>query len=170
MSRTIFLALALWVALSEPAACDELAGRASVVDGDTIELHGTRIRLFGIDAPEAAQLCRSADGKDYRCGQIAANALAEHLEGKTVTCNARGTDQYGRTIAVCSSAGLDIGDWLVRRGLAIDYAYYSKGKYRAAQNEASKSRLGVWAGEFIEPRYFRSCMKTGRFPSDCSTH
>jgi len=169
MSRIALLILASLVALAPLRAAGDLTGRASVIDGDTIEIHGNRVRLFGIDAPEAEQLCRDEKRREYRCGQVAANALAEHVEGKTVTCVARDVDQYGRTVAVCSSASLDIGDWLVRRGLAIDYAYYSKGKYRAAQDEASKTHLGIWAGEFIEPRYFRSCMKTGRLPSACST-
>ncbi|MCP3447350.1 thermonuclease family protein [Bradyrhizobium sp. CCGUVB14] len=164
-----FLILASLVALAVPACGGDLAGRASVIDGDTIEVHGTRIRLFGIDAPEAAQLCRDGQGKDYRCGQRAANALADLIDGKLVACDPRGPDQYGRTVAVCAVSGLDIGEWLVRRGLAIDYAYYSKGRYRAAQDEASKARTGVWAGDFIEPRYFRSCMKSGRLPSDCSS-
>jgi hypothetical protein len=98
------------------------------------------------------------------------NAPADYLEGKTAPCATRELDQYGRTVAVCSVSSLDIDDWLVRRGLAIDYAYYSKGKYRAAQDEASKAHLGIWAGEFIEPRYFRPCMKAGRLPVVCSTH
>jgi endonuclease YncB( thermonuclease family) len=66
-------------------------------------------------------------------------------------------------VAVCKVSGLDLGEWLVRRGLAIDYAYYSKGRYRAAQGEASKARTEVWSGDFVEPRYFRSCLKSGRF-------
>jgi endonuclease YncB( thermonuclease family) len=41
----------------------DLAGRASVIDGDTIEVHGTRIRLWGIDAPESTQPCRSDDSE-----------------------------------------------------------------------------------------------------------
>ena len=41
-------------------ASPEIVGRASVIDGDTIDLHGVRVRLSGIDAPESAQLCRSA--------------------------------------------------------------------------------------------------------------
>lgn len=61
-----------------------------------------------------------------------------------------------------------MGDWLVRRGLAVDYAYYSKGKYRAARDEASKARAKIWAGAFIELRDFRSCVKTGRLPAACS--
>jgi hypothetical protein len=39
----------------------EFVGRASVVDGDTLDIHGTRIRLWGIDAPETSQLCRGDD-------------------------------------------------------------------------------------------------------------
>jgi endonuclease YncB( thermonuclease family) len=44
-------------------------GQASTIDGDTLEIHGTRIRLWGIDAPESDQLCRNQTGEHYRCGQ-----------------------------------------------------------------------------------------------------
>src|SRR5262245_41250346 len=40
-----------------PASAADLAGQATIIDGDTIEIHGTRVRLFGIDAPESAQTC-----------------------------------------------------------------------------------------------------------------
>ncbi|WP_445220474.1 thermonuclease family protein [Bradyrhizobium sp. Pa8] len=106
---------------------------------------------------------------EYRCGQTSANALADFIDGKPVGCNPRGPDQYGRTEAVCAVSGVDLSDWLVRRGLAVDYAYFSRGKYRAAQDEASKARIGVWSGDFIESCYFRSCLKSGRLPPDCSS-
>src|SRR3546814_20234836 len=32
-----------------------IVGQASVIDGDTIEVHGERIRLHGIDAPRSAE-------------------------------------------------------------------------------------------------------------------
>ena len=61
--------------LSSVACANDLIGQASVVDGDTLEIHGTRIRLWGVDAPESSQLCRGADSNLYRCGAKAANDL-----------------------------------------------------------------------------------------------
>ena len=69
-------ALAFLIIGSIPAAfADDLTGQASVIDGDTLEIHGTRIRLWGVDAPESSQLCRGEDSLQYKCGAKAANAL-----------------------------------------------------------------------------------------------
>lgn len=43
--------------LAKSPARVSVIGRSSVVDADTIEIHGQRIRLFGIDAPESTQFC-----------------------------------------------------------------------------------------------------------------
>ena len=62
MTRTVIAVLATLILVPASAsASDNLAGQASVIDGDTLELHGTRIRLRGIDAPESSQLCRGDD-------------------------------------------------------------------------------------------------------------
>jgi endonuclease YncB( thermonuclease family) len=62
MTRTAMAALAALILVpASAAAADNLAGQASVIDGDTIEIHGTRIRFWGIDAPESSQLCRGDD-------------------------------------------------------------------------------------------------------------
>src|ERR1700738_2644268 len=112
---------------------DDMTGRASVVDGDTLEIHGARIRLWGIDAPESSQLCRGGDSLQYRSGAKAANVLDAFIARRPVSCLPISLDQYGRTVATCSVGGADLGDWLVRTGLALDWPKYSKRKYDDAQ-------------------------------------
>jgi endonuclease YncB( thermonuclease family) len=150
----------------------DIVGQASVIDGDTIEIHGQRIRLWGIDAPESDQLCRNDDSDPYQCGRAAATALAGLLYAvpRPVTCALTGSDQYGRAVAVCSlgQPGPDIGQWLVANGHALDWPRYSKGKYEGPQSEAEKAGRGMWAGSFIEPWKYRACRRSGSAINQCS--
>src|ERR1700723_1131786 len=75
-------------------SADNLAGQASVIDGDTLEIHGTRVRLWGIDAPESRQLCRGEDSLQYRCGAKAANDLDAFIAGRPVNCLPISLDRY----------------------------------------------------------------------------
>jgi len=154
--------------LSSGACANDLVGQASVVDGDTLEVHGMRIRLWGVDAPESSQLCRGADSNLYRCGAKAANDLDSFVARRPVNCTPVAEDRYGRTVATCSVGGADLGEWLVRNGLALDWPQYSKGKYASAQREADRSGSGMWAGSYVEPWLFRSCIRAGGTPSNCS--
>lgn len=163
--RTIFLCLML---ISTPAAA-EIVGRVSVIDGDTIEMHGKRLRLFGIDAPEGGQTCQDAAGTPYRCGQTAANALSDFIGSKTVRCDPRDVDRYGRTVAACRAGDADLAGWLVRAGLAMDYPRYSKGAYAADQTAADKADAGMWRGQFVEPWLYRACVRAGSSSQACST-
>src|ERR1700674_3921046 len=147
MTRTAIAVLAaLMLAPASAAAADNLAGQASVIDGDTLEIHGTRIRLWGIDAPESSQLCRGDDSLQYRCGAKAANDLDAFIARRPVSCLPISLDRYGRTVATCSVGDVDLGDWLVRNGLALDWPQYSKRKYDEAQREAEQAGRGMWAG------------------------
>jgi endonuclease YncB( thermonuclease family) len=94
-------------------------------------IRGERIRLWGIDTPESSQLCRAEDSRVYHCGAKAANGLDAFIAGRPVFCTPLSQDQYGRTVASCSVNGIDLGEWLVRNGLALDRPQYSKGRYAA---------------------------------------
>lgn len=131
-----------------------IVGVAFVVDGDTIEVHGTRIRLYGIDAPESGQLC-IANGTKYRCGQKSALYLKETVGRSTVTCETHDTDRYGRSIATCSVRGTDVGAVMVAGGWALAYRRYDD-VYVPMEVEAAASRRGMWQGEFIEPARWRA--------------
>jgi endonuclease YncB( thermonuclease family) len=106
-----------------------------------LQIHGARIRLWGIDAPESDQLCRNDDSEHYRCGQKAANDLDAFIARRPVECVEVDRDQYRRAVAICTVAGVDLAEWLVKNGVALDWPKYSKGNYAAAQDEAKRFLL-----------------------------
>jgi endonuclease YncB( thermonuclease family) len=132
-----------------PSGPQAIVGQASVIDGDTIEIHGTRVRLFGIDAPEGDQTCR-VKGEPFRCGQQAAFALADKIKGHTVECQPKDQDQYGRIVAVCFVGTQDINGWMVEHGWALAYRQYST-DYVSQERNATNSKRGIWQGEFQVP-------------------
>lgn len=131
-----------------------LIGRASVIDGDTIEIHGSRIRLQSIDAPESGQLCRDRRGRTWRCGQAAAIALSDRIGTRSVFCEASSYDKYGRVLARCSVSGQDLGEWMVQQGWAIRY-FDRAGRHRSAEGEARQRGRGIWSGTFDTPSVWR---------------
>jgi endonuclease YncB( thermonuclease family) len=136
-----------------------VVGVASVIDGDTIEIHGQRIRLHGIDAPEASQPC-NLDGKSWRCGQASANALAEYIGRRPVTCEPRARDRYGRLVAACSVGGASISAWMVREGWAVAYRRYSQ-DFVADEAAARAAKRGIWRSAFIVPWEWRAQRRAG---------
>ncbi len=163
----VFLSAVL-LAISGAAVADELIGQASVIDGDTIEIHGARVRIFGIDAPESDQLCHDAHSRPDRCGQKASNALFDFIDRRPVECVEVDRDRYKRVVSGCTVGGTDIADWLVRNGLALDWPQYSKGGDAATQAEAKREQRGIWAGSFKEPLTYRACRRSGGRPESCS--
>ena len=127
----------------------DVAGRARVIDGDTIEVSSARIRLFGIDAPESAQRCL-AGSRRWSCGEQATRALAGRIDGRSVACEERDRDRYGRIVAVCRYDGQDVNAWLVREGWAMAYRRYSTA-YVGEEAAAKAAQRGVWRGEFVPP-------------------
>lgn len=130
-----------------------IRGDASAVDGDTLELSGKRIRLFGIDAPESDQTCQK-DGASWACGMVATQQLSALLEGQKVECRGSGVDQYGRMFGVCSAAGEELNQVMVEQGWAVACRQYSD-DYIAAELRAKSGDLGIWSSKFMLPSDYR---------------
>ena len=136
-----------------PAAA--LSGVPRIIDADTLEVAGQKVRLQGIDAPESAQACRLTDGRRYQCGQQAAAALRTRLGPGAVRCTIENRDRYGRALGTCYTAGgVNVNAWLVRHGHALAYRRYST-KYVPQEDQARTGRAGIWAGEFVPPWEWR---------------
>ena len=168
MKSRLIIAVLMVLASTRIGLADDMTGQASIIDGDTLEIHGTRIRLWGIDAPESSQLCRGEDSLQYRCGAKAANELDTFIAKRPVSCIPISLDQYGRTVASCSVGGVDLGEWLVRNGLALDWPQFSRGKYDGIQREAEHAGRGMWAGSYVEPWRYRACIRASGSPANCS--
>jgi endonuclease YncB( thermonuclease family) len=137
-----------------------LTGIPKIIDGDTIRIGNTRIRLHGIDAPEAKQTC-TVDGKKWQCGRNAANALASIVGEQSVKCSKRNIDRYGRIVAVCRAGPIDLNEWMVGNGWAVAYKRFSI-EYNRGEIEAKKAGKGLWRGDFVMPWVWRRRMREGR--------
>ena len=134
----------------------EIVGNPRIIDGDTIEISGKRIRLHGIDAPEVAQECVVAN-KWWPCGRDASLALSSLIGNNLVACQERDKDRYGRIIAVCKIAGpqgFDVNASMVSKGWALAYRRFST-DYINDELEAQSSRKGIWKGAFTRPWSWR---------------
>jgi endonuclease YncB( thermonuclease family) len=111
MNSHIVIQIMLCVLSCEPA-------EIRVWDGDSIRLGLTSraesVRIFNIDAPEIDGQC----AYESELAQRAKHRLAEIMEGGRVELLRQGSDRYGRTLAVIHVDGADVGDQLVREGLA----------------------------------------------------
>jgi endonuclease YncB( thermonuclease family) len=137
-------------AVAFPAFATEITGLPHIVDGDTIEIGQTKIRLSGIDAPETDQVCLDAKGKRWACGVNAREELIKHTIGRPWKCETTGTDRYGRSLGDCFVNGEDIDAWMVRSGWALSFVRYSH-DYDGDEAAARKARAGLWSGAFIAP-------------------
>ncbi len=109
-----------------------IEGRARIVDGDTIVINKTQIRLFGIDAPEI----------DHPYGKKAKWALVSLCKGHTVRTEITDVDSYGRTVGKCYLPdGRDLSAEMVKQGLAIDWPKFSGGAYEALETEGVRKKL-----------------------------
>lgn len=145
-------ALAALLLASPAAAADR------VIDGDSLVIDGTKIRLQGIDAPEKRQACGSPA---WPCGKRATERLLELIrQGGGVTCRGAKRDRYKRLLATCTTqAGQDVARVLVAEGLALNYDRYGS-KYKDVERQAKAARRGMWGGRFVEPWVWRKAKRS----------
>lgn len=144
----------LLVLLAGPVAAQSLSGPARVIDGDTLDIAGERIRLFGIDAPEAGQVCQDGAGRAWDCGGHATARLQALALGQ-VRCELRDQDRYGRLVARCTAGGTDLAGALVAEGAAFAYERYSR-DYLGAEARARAAGRGIWSGIAERPHLARA--------------
>lgn len=115
-----------------PLSKKVVQGSAYVVDGDTITIRKTQVRLFGIDAPEL----------DHPFGRNAKSALITLCKGDTVRAEIIAQDSHGRAVARCYlKDGRDLSAEMVKLGLAIDWPKFSDGKYRSLEVPGARRKL-----------------------------
>lgn len=132
MTRYTSILAALAVAL--PLSAEPLHGAARAVDGDSIVVGETRVRLHAIDAPEMRE----------PLGARARLEMERIVGRRPVRCEAHGHDRYGNTVATCYSGRTDVAAEIVRRGWARAWPRYGR-QYVADEAAARAAGRGMWA-------------------------
>ncbi|MCU0817857.1 MAG: thermonuclease family protein [Beijerinckiaceae bacterium] len=150
LSAAVFIAACVLLAAALNRKAEEMVvGAARAIDGDSLVVNGREMRLEGIDAPEARQLCNLA-GQSIPCGRQATQALQRWLARGPAACTGHENDRYGRLLVICRVNGTDINADLVRNGFAVDF-----GRYPAEEKEARAAYRGLWGGTFEVPAEYR---------------
>ena len=128
-------------------------GKAKIIDGDTIHIGNSKIRLHGIDAPETKQKCIK-NSKKWNCGLESTRFLKNLVRNDYIECDTNGLDKYNRHIAICYKNNINLNSEMVINGWAIAYKYYSL-DYVKEESIAKSKKIGIWIGDFEEPYLFR---------------
>lgn len=170
MLRTIVGILAL-ILSGQSAGAMDVRGQAFVVNGAIIKIGDRLVRLKDIDPPVSNQRCDLGDGTEWYCGRSAAAVLRLMAHTRSVSCKLSGQMDQAKLaeLATCEAGGQDIGEEMLRRGMAWASAGASQA-YRDAEQQARTSKTGVFqattatASEFREQRLKRAQTKVGK---DC---
>ena len=144
-----FLLLLLFISCLSEA----LANDVKIIDGDTININGEKIRFFGIDAPEIEQEC-TKKGKIIKCRLIAKEVLSNKIGNNMPVCVKKGVDRYKRTVAECFINNISLSKFLVINGYAFAYKKYSK-QYVYHEKRAKILKKGLWSMNFEFPWKYR---------------
>lgn len=144
----------LFVLLAVTVHAASITGKVvAVADGDTITVltagkESVKVRLYGIDAPEAKQAF----------GNRAKEELSGMVFGKVVTVEVKQKDRYGRTVGLVTADGVAVNREMVRRGFAWWYRDFAKKDvdFAKAEAEAKNAKRGLWMDKApVAPWEFR---------------
>ena len=155
----VLLPAAVWLlAMTGHPALAEIAGMPKIIDGDTIEVQGQAIRLYGIDAPELGQAC-TIEERAYDCGLVARTALLDLTAGVAVTCQVVSAEvvsaEPGRAAedgrpGRCFAQGYDLSEGMAYTGWALALREVSA-HYLVFEERAQAAGRGLWKGRFVTP-------------------
>ncbi|WP_415921118.1 thermonuclease family protein [Tateyamaria sp. SN6-1] len=159
MLRVCSLLVLLWPVW----AVADISGPVIVIDADTIDVAGTRVRLHAIDAPELDQTCETEHGAGFECGAWVTAQVRARFEGRVATCMPLDTDRYGRVVAKCDVGGTDMGQEIVSQGWAFAYRRYGM-DYDLDEKAAFVADRGLHGLRVQSPSWFRQTRAKGRIP------
>ncbi len=145
------------VAVGQNQSIIVVRGPARIIDGDTLDVAGERVRLEGIDAPEIKQSCPMAGQPNgtWPAGRVAAKALRGWVRDREVACRQTGRDRFGRMLGRCQAGGIDLNAAMIRHGLAWAFLRYSQ-TFEAQERAARAAALGVWSSSCLPAWEFRA--------------
>ena len=157
MGRLLVIVI-LTLSLAWPAAAQEHSGIPRVVDGNTIIINFQNIRLHGIEAPNAEQLCE-IDGESWLCGWEATNALAHIVGRHWVSCRQNRLNEGDVVGATCFAGNvLNINAWMVRNGWATAQNQANT-RFLQLETLARQERIGIWRTKYKNTEHLRHSIK-----------
>ena len=156
--------LGVWTSLfiEDPARTGTLGTVNETPDAATVEVQETRVRMYGIDAPELAQTC-TMNGVSYPCGLLASAHLNALITAHSVICHVDLLAD-GRSWGRCGQSNQTGADFLpgaptLNEAMVLSgWAVANRGQsrdYIDAEDEARREKRGMWAGEFVRPADWR---------------
>ena len=142
LSLSILSCIFLSCDVSSQHESNNLSGNVvKIIDGDTYDIivdgKQTRIRMFGIDAPER--------GMDYY--KVSKQYLGELCMNQGIHLEIVNTDRYGRIVAKSFLAdGRELGAEMIRAGMAWHFKRYSDDEVLATlETTARENQVGLWS-------------------------
>jgi len=160
MNRRLSFFLSCLLAMVALPASADVTGTVTVINGNTLEMQGQFIRLYGVDALDRQQVCRNGNNRLWPCGQQSIQALRQAIGGSPLRCEPLSRNNAGQIVAICKRSGDDINAWMISRGWAVADRT-STYDYLGAEQSAQSAGTGIWSSDFVMPILWRNGKRLG---------